>query len=133
VRVCKWVCGSGSSLTIKGRNPISCHYGECASNINRVLPVCNCSTAQADILESKCNPKKKEDMDQIIDRYSDAIKQAKYGTSNNAREQLTSVSKMGVVSAFREFSFGNNPMGIYGSLPFETLHAWLLGPMEYML
>jgi hypothetical protein len=24
-------------------------------------------------------------------------------------------------------------MGIYGSLPFETLHAWLLGLMEYLL
>jgi hypothetical protein len=24
-------------------------------------------------------------------------------------------------------------MDIYGSLPFETLHAWLLGLMEYML
>jgi hypothetical protein len=52
---------------------------------------------------------------------------------NNAREELTSVSKMGVVSAFIEFTFGNNPMGIYGSLPFETLHTWLLGLMEYML
>jgi hypothetical protein len=52
---------------------------------------------------------------------------------NDAREELKSVSKMGVVSAFREFSFGNNPMGIYGSLPFETLHAWFLRIMEYML
>jgi hypothetical protein len=52
---------------------------------------------------------------------------------NNAREELTSVLKMGVMSTFREVSFGNNPMGIYGSLPFETLHAWILGLMEYML
>jgi hypothetical protein len=51
----------------------------------------------------------------------------------NARDELPSVSRMGLVSAFREFSFGNNPMGIYGSLPFEILHAWLLGLMEYML
>jgi hypothetical protein len=72
-------------------------------------------------------------MDEIIDQCSATIKRAQHGTVNNAREELTSVSKMGVVSAFREFSFGNNPMGIYGSLPFETLHAWLLGLMEYML
>jgi hypothetical protein len=72
-------------------------------------------------------------MDKIIDRCSAAMKQAKHGMVDNAREELTSVSKMGVVSAFREFSFGNNPMGIYGSLPSETLHAWLLGIMEYML
>jgi hypothetical protein len=72
-------------------------------------------------------------MDEIIDRCSATIKRAQHGTVNNAREELTSVSKMGVVSAFREFLFGNNPMGIYGSLPFETLHAWLLRLMEYML
>jgi hypothetical protein len=58
---------------------------------------------------------------------------AQHGTVNNAREELTSVSKMVVVSAFREFTFGNNPIGIYGSLPFETLNTWLLGLMEYML
>jgi hypothetical protein len=52
---------------------------------------------------------------------------------NNSREELTSVSKMGVVLAFGEFSVDSNPMGIYGSLPFETLHAGLLGLMEYML
>jgi peptide subunit release factor RF-3 len=60
------------------------------------------------------------------------FKRAKHGTVNNVREELTSISKMGVVSAFREFSFGNNLMGVYGSLPFETLHAWLLGIMEYI-
>jgi hypothetical protein len=108
---------------IKGKNPMACLYGAFASNIKRIIPVCDCSTAQADILERKCNPTKKEDMDDIIVRCSAAIKQAKYGTVNNAREELTAVSKMGVVSAFREFCFGNNPMGIYGSLPFETLHA----------
>jgi hypothetical protein len=112
---------------------MSCHYGAFAANIERILPVCDCSTAQADILERKCNPTKNEEMDDIIYRCSAAIKQAKHGTVNNSREELTAVLKMGVVSAFRDFSFGNNPIGIYGSLPFETLHAGLLGLMGYML
>jgi peptide subunit release factor RF-3 len=72
-------------------------------------------------------------MDEIIDRCSAAIRREEHGTVNNAREDLTSVSKIGVVSAFREFSFGNNLMGIYGSISFDILHAWLLGLMEYML
>jgi hypothetical protein len=118
---------------IKGQNPMACHYGAFAANIKIILPVCDCSTAQADILERKCNPTKKEDMGEIIYRCNAAIKQAKHGTVNNAREELTAVSKMGVVSGFREFSFGNNPIDIYGSLPFEILHAWLLVLMEYML
>jgi hypothetical protein len=118
---------------IKGQNPMACNYGAFSANKKRILPVCDCSAAQADILERKCIPKKKNEMDDIIDRCSANIKCAQHGTVNNAREELTSVSKMGVVPAFREFSFGNNPKGIYGSLPFETFYAWLLGIMEYML
>jgi hypothetical protein len=44
-------------------------------------------------------------MDEIIDRCSAAIKLAKHGTMNNAREEFTSVSKMGVKSEFRELEY----------------------------
>jgi hypothetical protein len=118
---------------IKGQNPMVCHYGAFSANIKRNLPVCDCSAAQADILERQCITTNKNEMDVIIDRCSATIKRAQHGTMKNAREELKSVSKMGVVTAFREFSFGDKPMGIYGSLPFETLHAWFLGLMEYML
>jgi hypothetical protein len=118
---------------IKVKHPMACHYGAFAENIKKCLPVCDCSTAQAGILERKCNPTNKEDMDEIIDPCSAAIKKTKHGTVNNTREDLTSVSKMGVASAFREFFFGNNSMGIYGFLPFETLYAWIIGLMDYML
>jgi hypothetical protein len=67
-------------------------------------------------------------MDDIIYRCSAAIKQAKHDMANNIREELTPVSKIG-----GEFSFLNNPMGVYGSLPFDSLHALTLGLMEYML
>jgi hypothetical protein len=107
---------------------MSCHYGAFAANIERILPVCDCSTAQADILERKCNPTKNEEMDDIIYRCSAAIKQAKHDMANNIREELTPVSKIG-----GEFSFLNNPMGVYGSLPFDLLHALPLRLMEYML
>jgi hypothetical protein len=99
-------------VDIMGQNPMVCHYGAFAANIKISIPVCDYSTAQADILERKCNPTKKEDMDDIIYRCSAAIKQATHGTINNASEELTAVSKIGVVLAFREFSFGKNPMGI---------------------
>jgi hypothetical protein len=113
----------------KRQNPMVCHYGGFSANIKRILPVCDCSAAQTDILDRKCIPTNKNEMDEIIDRCSATIKRAQHGTVNNVREELTSVSKMGVVSAFREFSFRNNHMGIYGSLPFDTLYAWLLGLM----
>jgi hypothetical protein len=44
---------------IKGQNPMACHYGAFAGNIKIILPVCDCSTAEADILERQCNPTKK--------------------------------------------------------------------------
>jgi hypothetical protein len=44
---------------IKGQNPRACHYSVFAANIKMILPVCHCSTAQADILERQCNPTKK--------------------------------------------------------------------------
>jgi hypothetical protein len=118
---------------IKGQNSMACHYRAFSANMKRIVPVCDCSAAHADILERQCIPTNKNEMDGIIDRCGATIKRAQHGTVNHDREDLTSVSKMGVVSAFRELSFGNNPMCIYGSLPFETLHAWLLGLMEYML
>jgi hypothetical protein len=108
---------------IKGKNPMACHYGAFSANINIILPVCDCSAAHADILERQCIPTNKNEMNEIIDRCSATIKYAQHGTMNSAIEELTSVSKMGVVSSFREFSFEKNPMAIYGSLPFETLHV----------
>jgi hypothetical protein len=99
---------------IKGQNPMACHYGTFSANIKIILPVRDCSASQADILESKCIPTNKNAIDDIIDRCFDTIKRAQHGKVNNAREELTYVSKMGVVSAFREFWLGSNPMGIYG-------------------
>jgi hypothetical protein len=118
---------------IKVQNPMSCHYGEFSANTKIILPVCDFSAAQADILERQYIPTNKNEMDEIIDRCSATIKRAQHGKVKNAIEELTYVSKMGVVSVFREFTFVNNPMGIYGSLPFQTLHALFIGLMEYML
>jgi hypothetical protein len=95
---------------IKGQTPMACHYGAFSANIKRILPLCDCSAAQSDILERQCILTHKSEMDEIIDRCSATIKRAQYGTVNNAREELTLfVSKMGVVSAFREFSFETIP------------------------
>jgi hypothetical protein len=86
---------------IRGQNPMACHYGAFSANIKRILPVCDCSAAQTEILERKCIPTNNNEMDEIIYRCSATIKCAQHGTVNNAREELTSVSIMGVVSAFR--------------------------------
>jgi hypothetical protein len=85
---------------IKRQNPIAYHYGAFAANMKNIIPACDNLTAQADILERDFHPTKKEDMDETKDRCSASIEQAKHSTVNNYREELTSVSKMGVVSAF---------------------------------
>jgi hypothetical protein len=50
-----------------------------------------------------------------------------------ARTELESISKFGFKLASRDFSFGSNPLCVYGSLPLETLRGWLLGLIEYLL
>jgi hypothetical protein len=39
---------------IKGQNPMACRYRSFSANIKRILPVCDCSSAQAYILERQC-------------------------------------------------------------------------------
>jgi hypothetical protein len=70
---------------IKGKNTMACHYGAFSANIKRILPVCDCSAAQADILERQCIPTNKNEMDEIIDRCSATTKRAQHGTVNKAR------------------------------------------------
>jgi hypothetical protein len=70
---------------IKGQNPMACHYGAFSANIKRILPVCDCLAAHADILERQCIHTKENEMDEIIDRYSATIKRAQHCTVNNAR------------------------------------------------
>jgi hypothetical protein len=45
---------------------------------------------------------------------------------------LKAITKARVVVAFHYFFSGNSPMGIY-AVPIESLHAWILGIIEYML
>jgi hypothetical protein len=85
---------------IKGGNPIACHNGAFEANINIILPVCDCSTAQADILERQCNPTKKEEMDEIIDRFIADIKQAKNGMVNKTREGCHPYTKWGCFGTY---------------------------------
>jgi hypothetical protein len=89
----------------KGQNPMACHFGAFSANIKIIVPDFDHSTAHDNIIERQRNPTKKQEMDDIIDRCSAAIKPAKHGTMNNAREYLTSVFKMGVISAFRELEY----------------------------
>ena len=119
---------------IKGQNPMACHMGCFSSNLKRMLPSCDCPQSHADLFqEHQCKPCYKVETDTEIDRCIRIIQSGEHGKVGQSRTDLRNISKIGVVSAFRDFSFGNNPCGIYGSLPIETLHAWLLGLMEYEL
>jgi hypothetical protein len=119
---------------IKGQNPTACHFNGFSSNIAYILPSCNCSTSSADFVnEFWCEPIDKLKMDTIIDKCINVIETRQVRMVVKARKELESISKFGVRSAFRDFSFGGNPLDIYGSLPLETLHAWLLGLIKYLL
>jgi hypothetical protein len=113
---------------------IACHFNGFSSNIACILPSCNCSTSSADLVnEFRCDPIDKLKMDTIIDKCINVIETRQVRMVDKSRKELEGISKFGVKSGFRDFYFGGNPLGIYGSLPLETLHAWLLGLIEYLL
>jgi hypothetical protein len=119
---------------IKGQNPMACHMASFSSNVSQMLPSCDCPQSHSDLCEEhQCKPCYQVETDNEIDRCIRIIQGGEHGAVGKARLDLKKISKIGVVSAFRDFKFGNNPAGIYGSLPIETLHAWLLGLMEYEL
>jgi hypothetical protein len=47
-----------------------------------------------------------------------------------ARAKLQEISQVPVMSAFFDFDYCGDPHGIFGSCPFERLHAWLSGTMK---
>jgi hypothetical protein len=47
-----------------------------------------------------------------------------------ARAKLQEISQVPVMSAFFDFDYCGDPHGIFGSCPFERLHAWLSGIMK---
>jgi hypothetical protein len=52
------------------------------------------------------------------------------GTVQAAQNRLSSISQLPVWSALFDFDFCNCPHGIFGSCPFERLHAWQTGTMK---
>jgi hypothetical protein len=113
---------------------MACHFNGFSSNIAYILPSCNCSTSSADIVnEFRCEHIDKLKIDTIINKCINVIERRQAMMVDKARKELERISKFGVKSAFRDFSFGGNPLGIYGTLLLETTHAWLLGMIEYLL
>jgi hypothetical protein len=93
---------------------------------------CNCPQSKADLCtEFTCAPKNKIMVENEIDRCMAIIEEGTRGEVGQARIDLSNMSQMPVISAFREFDFCGNPIGIYGSLPVEMLHAWLLELLSY--
>ena len=52
------------------------------------------------------------------------------GTVGEAQSRLSAISQLPVWSAFFDFDFCGCPHGIFGSCPFERLHAWQSGLMK---
>jgi hypothetical protein len=52
------------------------------------------------------------------------------GTVREAQDRLSLISQLPVWSAFYDFDFCGCPHGIFGSCPFERLHAWQTGIMK---
>jgi hypothetical protein len=71
-----------------------------------------------------------DDIKTIVKEQMDVLNAIPKRNIGVAREKLQAISQVPVMSAFFDFDYCGDPHGIFGSCPFERLHAWLSGTMK---
>ena len=135
-----WVPGQGFmwvhfklSLIIgdmEGHDKICCHYCSYSSNIQRLSRDCNIPQSLGDDPNYVCQFVSVEDIKREVNVCIPILETRTRGTVTDARKRLASISQLPVWSAFFDFDFCDCPHGIFGSCPFERLHAWQTGIMK---
>jgi hypothetical protein len=71
-----------------------------------------------------------EDIKAIVSEQVEVLNARPKRNVGVARAKLQEISQVPVMSAFFDFDYCGDPHGIFGSCPFERLHAWLSGIMR---
>ena len=115
-----------------GHDQLCCHYQCYSKEIHRPMRMCYCSYDDLDNPLIRCDKIIAEKVDKIV---SDCIEVicADDGRIQKARDLAKEHSQELYLSAFHKCKFGGDIEGIYGATPVETLHALLLGVVQYVL
>jgi hypothetical protein len=114
----------------EGHDKICTHYLSYSSNIQRVSRDCNLPQSQADDVNANCQFVIMEEIKTIVMEQIDVLNARPRRNIGAARAKLQEISQYPVLSAFFDFDYCGDPHGIFGSCPFERLHAWLSGIMR---
>jgi hypothetical protein len=112
----------------EGHDKVCTHYCSYSSNIRRVSRDCDMPQSECDDPDAACNFVVMDDIKTIVKEQIEAIDEKR--NVGEAREKLREISQVPVMSAFFDFDYCGDPHGIFGSCPFERLHAWLSGTMK---
>jgi hypothetical protein len=91
---------------------------------------CNIPQSLGDDPYQECQFVNVEDIKQEVRECAPLLEARVRGTVAEAANRLASISQLPVWSAFFDFDFCGCQHGIFGSCPFERLHAWQTGIMK---
>jgi hypothetical protein len=114
----------------EGHDKICTHYCSYSSNIQRVSRDCNLPQSKSDDVDADCQFVIMEDIKAIVSEQVEVLNARPKRNVGLARAKLQEISQVPVMSAFFDFDYCGDPHGIFGSCPFERLHAWLSGIMK---
>jgi hypothetical protein len=114
----------------EGHDKVCTHYCSYSSNIKRVSRDCDIPQSECDDPDSTCNFVVMDEIKQIVKDQMDVLNAIPRRDIGEARDNLREISQVPVMSAFFDFDYCGDPHGIFGSCPFERLHAWLSGTMK---
>ena len=114
----------------EGHDKICCHYCSYSSNIQRMCRDCDIPQSLGDNPLKECHFVNVADIKHEVSECMPLLDARVRGTVGEAQSRLSAISQLPVWSAFFDFDFCGCPHGIFGSCPFERLHAWQTGIMK---
>ena len=91
---------------------------------------CDIPQSLGDDPREECNFVNVSEIKNVVSECIPLLNARVRGTVGEAQSRLSAISQLPVWSAFFDFDFCGCPHGIFGSCPFEHLHAWQSGLMK---
>jgi hypothetical protein len=114
----------------EGHDKLCGHYCSYSSNIQRMCRDCNIPQCDGDDPHYPCQFVDAEPIKTALRECIPIINREERGNVANARERLSGISQLPIWSPLYNCDFCGCRHGIFGSCPFEHLHAWQSGIMK---
>lgn len=114
----------------EGHDKLCGHYCSYSSNIQRMCRDCDIPQSFGDDPHKACEFVKVDEIKQEVRECIPLLDLRARGSVKEAQNRLSAISQLPVWSPFFDFDFCGCVHGIFGSCPFERLHAWQTGIMK---